>query len=173
MIAAIFSIDQVGGMGTNGTLPWAHHQEDMTWFKELTEGHVVIMGRKTWDDPKMPKPLPNRINYIITTRPRQITNAFTLGDDWLSQIPKIQARHPGKKIFIIGGSNVLESSRSLIDFAYVTHRKGNHRCDVRLNWSDYTVGLRALSARPSTDKVLNFMVYRDIESDIPLHEGLH
>lgn len=172
MIAAIFSIDQVGGMGTNGTLPWSHHPEDMKWFREITEGQVVIMGRKTWDDPKMPNPLPNRANYVVTHRPRDI-NSFTLGEDWLSKLSELQRIHSKQNIFIIGGVGLLEASRPLIDFAYVTHRKGNYRCETRMNMSDYVMGLRAISARPSTDKMLNFTVYKNIESEIPLHEGLY
>ena len=66
MIKAIFAVDYWGGMGFSGSLPWPHHREDLQYFKEQTDNNVVVMGRRTWDDPKMPKPLPNRTHVIIT-----------------------------------------------------------------------------------------------------------
>lgn len=172
MICTIFSVDQVGGMGTKGTLPWTHHKEDMAWFKQLTEGHVVIMGRKTWDDPKMPKPLPNRINYVVTNRPVGVYGVHTLSGDWASRVLELERLYPNKKIFVIGGPELIEAVKPYTDFAYVTFRRGNHRCDVRLNMSDYVTKMRAISARPSTDKLLNFCIFKHIESDIHTHEGL-
>ena len=69
MINAIFAVDYNGGMGINGTLPWPHNAEDLAHFKRLTTDKVVVAGRRTWDDPKMPKPLPNRTVYVATNRP--------------------------------------------------------------------------------------------------------
>jgi dihydrofolate reductase len=64
MISAIVAVDQNWGIGYKGEL-LEHLPPDLKYFKELTTGHVVVMGRKTWDSlPK--KPLPNRINYVIT-----------------------------------------------------------------------------------------------------------
>lgn len=173
MISAIFSVDQVGGIGHNGTLPWPHHSEDMAWFRELTTNQVVLMGRKTWDDPKMPKPLPNRTNYVLTSSSLKQPLAVTLGGDPLAQLQSLAAKHPDKNIFVIGGANLIETCKPLLDFVYVTYRRGNHRCDTRINMYDFLVGMRAISSRPSKDKMLNFTIYRNIHSEVPLHEGLY
>jgi dihydrofolate reductase len=69
MIAAILASTNTGGIGLNGTLPWPKHSEDLKWFKEHTSNQIVVMGRKTWDDPMMPKPLPNRINCVVSSNP--------------------------------------------------------------------------------------------------------
>ena len=67
MIAAIVAVDNNWGIGYNGEL-LERIPEDMKYFKELTQNKPIIMGRKTWDSlPK--KPLPNRINIIITRNP--------------------------------------------------------------------------------------------------------
>ena len=50
-------------IGKNGTMPW-HCPEDLAWFKEVTMGYPVIMGRKTFES--IGKPLPGRLNIIIT-----------------------------------------------------------------------------------------------------------
>ena len=68
MICTIFATDQVGTFGNRGTLPWPVNTEDMAWFREHTVNQIVVMGRRTWDDPKMRKPLPDRINCVITNQ---------------------------------------------------------------------------------------------------------
>jgi dihydrofolate reductase len=172
MICSIFTVDQMGGMGLRGSMPWPHHVEDMTWFKQLTEGHVVVMGRKTWDDPKMPKPMPNRVNYVVTNRPVNVRGVYTISGDWTSKLSEIQSLHGFRKVFILGGPDLITEAKPFTDFAYVTYRRGNWRCDSRINMSDFVVKMRALSARPSTDKMLNFCIYKNIESELPIHEGL-
>lgn len=63
MISIIAAIGKNRELGKDGKLLW-HIPEDMKRFKKLTSGHVVIMGRKTFES--IGKPLPNRINIIIT-----------------------------------------------------------------------------------------------------------
>ena len=164
MIASIFSVDQTGGVGNRGTLPWSHHPEDMEWFRELTVGHIVVMGRNTWDDPKMPKPLPDRINVIATNndlmRHRSVRR---IHGNLPVRIMELQSLWPKKNIWIIGGVNLLMQCRDITDYAYVTHRKGSFYSDVRLDMSDYFKGFRAQSARPSSDKMLNFTTYKNVD----------
>lgn len=164
MIASIFSIDQTGGVGNRDTLPWKHHPEDMEWFRELTVGHVVVMGRRTWDDPKMPKPMPGRVNVIATndSLPRHQLVRSIRGNI-PEQILELQTLWPNKNIWIIGGVNLLMQCRDITDYAYVTHRKGSFYADTRLDMSDYFKGFRAQSARPSSDKMLNFTTYKNID----------
>jgi dihydrofolate reductase len=69
MISAIVAVDKNWGIGFNNDL-LEHIPEDLKRFKELTTGNTVIMGRKTWDSlPK--KPLPDRLNIIITSNPKE------------------------------------------------------------------------------------------------------
>ena len=50
---AIVAVSQNGVIGKNGDLPW-RLAEDLKWFKKITMGHVVLMGRKTWDSLPFP-----------------------------------------------------------------------------------------------------------------------
>ena len=59
------SLNRVIGRG--GEIPW-HLPDDFRWFKELTTGGIVLMGRKTFAS--LPKPLPNRTNVVFTRAPR-------------------------------------------------------------------------------------------------------
>ena len=65
-IALIYARAANGVIGHNGTMPW-HLPEDLAHFKQLTQGHPVIMGRKTWDSlPARFRPLPGRANIVVT-----------------------------------------------------------------------------------------------------------
>jgi dihydrofolate reductase len=62
---AAMSLNRV--IGRDGEIPW-HLPEDFRWFKELTTGGIVLMGRKTFAS--LPKPLPNRTNVVFSRAPR-------------------------------------------------------------------------------------------------------
>jgi len=64
---AAMSLNRV--IGRDGGIPW-HLPEDFKWFKKLTTGHFVLMGRKTFDS--LPRPLPNRTNIVLTRHPRRL-----------------------------------------------------------------------------------------------------
>jgi dihydrofolate reductase len=64
---AAMSLNRVIGKG--GKIPW-HLPEDFKWFKQLTSGNVVVLGRKTFE--AMGKPLPNRLNVVLTRHPLRL-----------------------------------------------------------------------------------------------------
>ena len=66
---AAMSLNRV--IGRDGEIPW-HLPEDFKWFKELTTGGIVLMGRKTFSS--LPKPLPNRTNVVFTRGPRLLSH---------------------------------------------------------------------------------------------------
>lgn len=78
-------------IGAGNTIPW-HLPEDFRWFKSLTQGHVVIMGRKTFES--IGKPLPQRINIVLTRHPGRLKRDYPdlFGGAWVARgktrIPK-------------------------------------------------------------------------------------
>lgn len=64
---AAMSLNRVIGAGNQ--IPW-HLPEDFKWFKQMTTGNVVVMGRKTFEG--LGKPLPNRVNVVLTRHPRNL-----------------------------------------------------------------------------------------------------
>jgi dihydrofolate reductase len=164
MICTIFATDQMGTFGNRGTLPWPVNAEDMAWFREHTVNQIVVMGRRTWDDPKMRKPLPDRINCVITNQALTgYPSVRRLSGDYKKQIQDLQTLFPTKNIFILGGPDLIMDCKDLIDYAYVTHRKGAAFSDVRIDLRSFMVGMRITSSRPSTDKMLNFSIYKNID----------
>lgn len=162
MINGIFAADRLGGLGFKGTLPWPHNKEDLNNFQELTSGHVVVMGRKTWEDPKMPKPLPNRINYVITNRPILTPGVRTLHGDIIANLRNIEQIHTNKDIFVIGGKEIIETASILFNKLYLTHINSTYRSDTRIHLDKFLLSFRAISARPSESRSCTFMVYKNL-----------
>ena len=62
---AIAAISKNGVIGRCGELPWKL-SGDLKWFKKITMGHTILMGRKTWDS--LPNPLPGRENWVLSRK---------------------------------------------------------------------------------------------------------
>ena len=121
MISAIAAVDYNWGIGYNGQL-LEHISADLKRFKELTNGHTVIMGRKTWESlPK--KPLENRINLIITHQEHKIESMA----EFIS-LEEAKARIINKddKYFIIGGGLIYKEFLPLCDKVYLTKIHKNY-----------------------------------------------
>ena len=154
MINALFAVDQYGGMGFNGTLPWPHNPTDMANFKNLTNGHVVVMGRKSWEDPKMPKPLAGRTVYVATHRP--VFHAARIEGDLNEEILKLEKQHPDQIIWVVGGPQILEQCSGIFDRIYLTHIKGSYKIDTKINLKSYLSSWHPVyaSAGPNTNCTL-------------------
>jgi dihydrofolate reductase len=113
-----------GVIGKDGDMPW-HLPEDLKHFNQLTMGHPVIMGRKTWlSFPDKYRPLPGRTNIVIT---RQKTWAGTPEAVGAVVVPSLddallesQFVDGGETVWILGGGEVFRQSAELASVAVVT-----------------------------------------------------
>jgi dihydrofolate reductase len=160
MINALFASDRFGGIGFNGTLPWPHNSNDLKNFKALTQGHVVVMGRRSWDDPKLPKPLPGRTVYVATTR--GIEHARPIKGDIVEEVSKLEKMYPNKTIWVVGGADILEQCRDLYDRIYLTHFKGNFRIDTKVDLKSILTGYQIKQASADPKDNCTFVVYESI-----------
>ncbi|MCD7976431.1 MAG: dihydrofolate reductase [Tannerellaceae bacterium] len=114
-ISIIVAIAENNAIGKNQDLLW-HLPNDMKRFKNLTTGHPIIMGRKTFES--LPKgPLPNRKNIILTTVPEAgFVNCFACEsmDDALEICEKQE------EVFMIGGAMVYKQALEIADKMYLT-----------------------------------------------------
>jgi len=149
MIASILASTSSGGIGNKRTLPWPKHDSDMAWFKKHTTNNIVVMGRNTWDDPLMPKPLPNRINLVATSRRiNEATIVGTINGDVNQKLKDLQAQYTNKNIFVIGGKQLYESTINSIERVYLTRMQGNYWADTRIDLDRYLSCFRIYSVRP-------------------------
>ena len=131
MIKAIMAIDEMGGISKGQSMPWPKNSIDLTWFKENTINNIVVMGRKTWEDPFMPTPLKSRINVLITNKNKELIEGadYYLNGNVNNEIQNIQSEYIDKDIYIIGGSEIINLTFNIIEQFYLTRIYGNYNCE--------------------------------------------
>jgi dihydrofolate reductase len=138
MIKAIFACDEKWGIGKKGGLPWSKNSEDLKWFKECTDRQAVVMGRRTWESLPV-KPLPNRLNFVITSTSMENCNPRPHGSYNGSDVKKIvkdviEARTMGiDDVWIIGGASLFKGTIKVIDELWISRIKGDFDCDTFLD----------------------------------------
>jgi dihydrofolate reductase len=147
MIAALFAVDEQGGMGKNGSMPWPMNKEDMQWFKRTTEGHVVVMGRKSWNSPDMPHPLPKRHNVVFTNDFMEQEDIFQLKGDVCMGLLNIKENNPDLNVFVIGGANLLIQSKPTLQRIFITRIPGTYDCDTIIDLADFLNGFRLVQSK--------------------------
>jgi len=125
------AVDVKGGISKGQSMPWPKNTIDLKWFKENTLNNVVVMGRKTWEDPFMPTPLKSRINVLITNKDKKLIEGadYYLSGKIDTQIQDIQSKYIDRDIFIIGGSEIINLTFKLIEQFYLTRIYGNYNCE--------------------------------------------
>jgi dihydrofolate reductase len=109
----VMSLNRV--IGHENKIPW-HLPADFKWFKTMTTGQVVVMGRKTFQS--IGKPLPNRTTIVLTRSAEPIVGALTASS--LDQIPFDAPEVAGRQIFICGGAGVYAQALDRCSDLYLT-----------------------------------------------------
>ena len=128
MIALVVAVAANGVIGKDDALPW-HLPEDLAWFKRVTMGKAMIMGRATWDS--IGRALPGRDSIVLTRRPdwrADGAHAAHSLDDALDLAARLR---PGRDIAVIGGALVFADALPLAGRIYWTEVKGNYDGDTR------------------------------------------
>lgn len=111
-IKAIAAVSQNGVIGKNGDLPWRIPGE-LKWFKKITMGHIMVMGRKTWDS--LPGILPGRENWVLSSTLKE-KKGIKIFSSFESALNEAGAR----TIFIIGGGQIYSSLLPQCSELYIT-----------------------------------------------------
>lgn len=124
----IVAVDSRWGIGRdNGLL--ASVPGDMKFFRETTTGEVVVMGRKTLESMPGGKPLPKRVNIVITRQPDyEAPGAVVVHDR--EELAEALKEYGGKKVFIIGGGSVYREFYKDCRRCYVTKLQEDLNADT-------------------------------------------
>lgn len=125
MITIVVATGLKNEIGFENQLLW-HLPKDLKHFKELTSGHPVIMGRKTYES--IGKPLPNRTNIVISRKPDWFEEGILIVGS-IKEAIKF-AKKIDKDIFIIGGGTIYEQTIHLADKLEVTLVKADLQADT-------------------------------------------
>ncbi len=131
MIIIIAAVAQNGTIGDQNSLLW-HITEDMRFFRTVTSGHPVVMGRKTYES--LGRPLPKRTNVVISRQ--EITLE---GCEVVHSLEEALARFPAnEEVFIIGGAQIYREALPLADRLYLTHIEHDYVGDTSFPEWDHT-----------------------------------
>jgi dihydrofolate reductase len=110
---AAMSLNRVIGAGNR--IPW-HLPDDFKWFKRMTTGQVIVMGRKTFES--IGKPLPNRTTIVLTRSAGPIPGVRTVSD--LGQLDRADPALAGREVYICGGAQIYRQALPLCSDLYLT-----------------------------------------------------
>jgi dihydrofolate reductase len=116
MISFIVAMDELKAIGKNNNLPW-HLPEDLKFFKKVTMGHPIAMGRKTHES--IGRPLPGRENIIITRNPNFQSEGCTVFHSVADFVAYCSQSE--EEIFVIGGAEIFKETFEFADRLYITN----------------------------------------------------
>lgn len=132
-VIGIIACDLNGGIGINNKIPW-NIPSDLQKFKHITMDQTVVMGRNTFESlPSHVKPLPGRVNIVVTHVP-DISHPSV----YCTDVKRLRQfiRDGGtddQDMYIIGGSSIIRELFDTIDVFYLTHVMASFQCDTFVN----------------------------------------
>jgi dihydrofolate reductase len=156
MISLIFAMGRNNALGYKNKMPW-YLPADFAYFKKVTMGQPVIMGRKTFES--IGKPLPGRTNIVIT----RSTSFSHDGCIVVNSVNKAKELVKDKDSFIIGGAEIYKAFLPMADKLYITEIDNDFKADTYFTDIDYSKW-RLVSSEPGTKDEKNpfdykFLVY--------------
>ncbi len=134
---AILACDSRYGIGVNNNIPW-HCPEDFKHFKETTYGHILIMGRKTFDS--IGKPLPGRATIVVSRNTQKTIPGViqvSCPEQAYYTAASIADAVEGRKVFVCGGGEIYKAMHKWTNRYIITkihHSKVEHfDCDTRFD----------------------------------------
>jgi dihydrofolate reductase len=112
MLSIIVAMDSNNLIGSQNKLPW-HIPEDLRYFKKITQGKTVLMGRKTYES--IGKALPDRENIVLTRDRSYVAEGCIVIHN------KEDLNYTEKDVFIIGGSEIFNLFLNEVEKLYITH----------------------------------------------------
>jgi len=146
-ISIIVAMSKNGVIGREGDLPW-HLSADLQKFKQITMGHHIVMGRKTYES--INRLLPGRTTVIVTRQPDyMIDGAITVND--LSELESLG--ETDNEVFVIGGGQIYQAALGFANRLYVTRVHAHVEGDTvfpAVDWDAWT--LESSEDHPADDR---------------------
>ena len=133
-LSVLVAVAKNGVIGKDNRLLWKL-SDDLKWFKKRTTGHVVIMGRKTYDS--IGKPLPHRVNLVISRNRHLQPEGVTVARSLEAAIRLATALTDKEEVFIIGGQQIYELAAPLATRLYLTRVNAAPEGDASFDLSPY------------------------------------
>jgi dihydrofolate reductase len=159
-ISIVAAVADNYAIGKGNKLPW-HLPADLKHFRELTTGHAVVMGKRTFES--LPNgPLPNRKNVVLTSVMSEGVNEGYFEADSLEDALYLCEKED--KVFIVGGAAVYRQSLEIADSLYITWVHHEFSADIYFPEVDFSkweeVSRQDLSADDKNPYPYSFVHYK-------------
>jgi dihydrofolate reductase len=136
-VSIVAAVARNGVIGAGGGLPW-HLPDELRLFKETTLGHVLVMGRRTYE--AIGRPLPGRTTVVVTRR-----EDWSPGDDAVVVAHDVEealerARSLDEQVFVVGGGEVYAAALAYADTLVITFVEQEPEGDTMfpaVDWSEW------------------------------------
>ena len=160
-LVLIAAVAENGVIGADGGMPW-YYPADLRRFKQLTTGHPVVLGRKTYESivADLGGPLPGRTNVVLSTRDLDLPDGAVLAGSVEAALEAARAAPGGETVYGAGGATVYEGFLPYADRLELTEIPESPEGDTRFpEWSreEWTV-----VSREEADG-LSFVTYERVE----------
>jgi dihydrofolate reductase len=152
-LSMIVAVDETRAIGKDNKLLW-HIPEDLQRFKELTNGHAIIMGENTYRS--IGRPLPNRTNIIVTLNTDLELPGCVIAHS-LEEALELGKQHESEELFVIGGASIYKQFLPQIERLYLTLVEGKHEADTY--FPDYSDFKKVLSEEKNDNGTHRFTYY--------------
>lgn len=165
MISMIAAVAKNGVIGCNGRIPW-NYPEDMAYFRKITTGGIVIMGRHTYEE--IGKPLPDRFNIIVSQH-RNFSDKYLQTvqsiEDAISLAKQYAVEHKIlPRIFLCGGQKIYTQGIKYADKLYLTEIDAVYSGDVF--FPEFTDNqFRLVKQTTAETSGMRFCIYEAVHKD--------
>jgi dihydrofolate reductase len=150
-LSLIVAVAENGVIGRDNALPW-HISEDLRYFKQVTSGKSVIMGRKTWQS--IGRPLPNRTNIVVTRDPAFAAEGVLVAHS----LDEALAKAGEGEAVVIGGSSLFDEALKRADRFYLTEIHRAYDGDVHFPAWDRAAWRETSRREVAGDPAISFVV---------------
>jgi dihydrofolate reductase len=141
MISMVLASDEKGAIGYKGDMPWGRSMKsDLAHFKQITEGKIIIMGRKTFES--LPKILPNRYHVVLTSDTSWSYDSPHVGvfHDLDALIQYASRLGKEKEVVVIGGATIYEAFFPHVSKVHLTKIFAQFQADTYFNPTKFNSG---------------------------------
>jgi dihydrofolate reductase len=125
MISLLVAHDPNRVIGINNDLPW-HIPEDLAYFKKMSMGKAMVMGRKTFES--IGRPLPGRLSIIVTRNEAYTAEGAVVVHNLNDAITR--AEEYAEEVMIIGGAEIFRTALEIADRLYITYIQKQYEGDT-------------------------------------------
>ena len=131
IISLLFAMDENNAIGKDNGLPW-HLPADLKYFKKLTTGHTIAMGRKTYES--IGRPLPNRTNVVLTRGDYKAEGVIVKNS--VQEAIDFAKENGEDELFFIGGAEIANAVLPVTDRFYLTRIHSKFEADTFLPFNE-------------------------------------